>query len=97
MTAPFQRIPEARCLECGNTVNALGMIGADAPAPTPGDLAACIRCCAVMVIGEDLCLRAFTEPEAANLAPETLRELQSTVGTIHLFIDAENRRRHERN
>jgi hypothetical protein len=92
MTRPdVIRVPAAKCLECDNTLNAIGSFDGTAPAPKPGDPVACIRCGAVMTF-EAGALRGFTETEMDELIADTeaMDELARMVKGIHFVRTRRN-------
>lgn len=80
----FVRMADAKCMECGRPLNAIGSIDSTAPLPKPGDPVACLRCGAVMTI-EGGVLRGFTDAEMNGLVAddEAMDELAQLISKIH--------------
>lgn len=80
------RTPECQCLHCGAKMNAAGSIEGH-NSPSPGSLALCIRCGAVMMYAEDLTLRGMTEEEMLDIASdvETVQFLARQVQKIRML------------
>jgi len=81
-------MPEQRCLNCGVKLDTLGTGDRNVPArPAPGDVTACIKCGAVMILDENLKLRGFTDQEAEDLRKDagTMNALAGIVRRIYIL------------
>jgi NAD-dependent SIR2 family protein deacetylase len=83
--------PECRCLKCNQTFTGALETTESGP-PQPGAISVCISCGAVMIFGEDLKVREFTDSEVSELLAdhETMRYLQNAVSVVHIL-------KHQRN
>jgi hypothetical protein len=62
------RMPVSRCLNCKAVMNALGTGDRRVAAePSPGDIALCIKCGAVMKLDDQLRLRGMSDEEMDEL------------------------------
>lgn len=79
------RVPESHCLHCGCKMDALdtGDPNDTAP-PSPGEIAVCIKCGAVMILDYELKLRALTGAEVDALLADhaTMDQVARTVRTV---------------
>lgn len=88
MRKDIARTPECVCLNCGKVFDALGTgdlnVAAD---PQPGDVTVCIRCGAVMKIGDNLRVRGMTDAEMDELQADTewMNQVARLVKTIHFM------------
>lgn len=51
---PHVRVPEQKCLKCGQTLDAVGTVGGQVVAPRPEDVTVCLGCGAVMMFDANL-------------------------------------------
>jgi len=75
----------ARCLECGQPVGfATGYD--EVAAPTPGEVAPCVHCGAVMMFDRDLTVRGLTREEMDDVANnrELMTRLMRQASGIHM-------------
>jgi len=83
-----QRTPDCKCLRCGKAMDALGTgnpkIKADAK---PGDVAACLKCGAVMLLTDNLTVLGMTDQEMDDLMAnsETMNDIARMVQAIHMI------------
>jgi len=87
------RIPETRCLNCGHLLNALGTGDVTVEAqPKPGDAIVCIKCGAVMLVGNNLTLRGMTDAEMDALVSdrEWMDEVARMVQKVHFVRHISN-------
>lgn len=90
--APYRRIEECICLDCGRQLDAIGSPdNGPCREPRPGDPIACIRCGAVMTY-EAGHLRGFTDAEMKQLVAdtETMDELAHLIKGIHILAHMEH-------
>jgi hypothetical protein len=87
------RAPEARCIECGSRMNAIGTADGSDVAPIPNEsLTVCLKCGAVHMIGNGLKIRELTLAERARLSHdvEQMRELRKMQRAVHFARAALN-------
>lgn len=79
------RVPDSACPNCGEVIDAVGMLGVNnPPLPTANDLAICGYCAAIYKFTEELKPRGLTRAEIDELAAdkEWVAELRITTRAI---------------
>jgi hypothetical protein len=61
-----RRVDQGVCLNCAKPMTGVGMLGADAPEPSEGDIMVCLYCSHVM---------EWTGSRLAELSDETIKEM----------------------
>jgi len=85
-TPDVVRVPASRCLNCKAVMNALGTADRTVEAsPSPGDIALCVKCGAVMKLDEKLRLRGMSDDEMDELTAdhEWMDQIAHMVQKIH--------------
>jgi hypothetical protein len=90
--AGITRFPLSRCLYYKTKLDAHSVASGPARRPKPNDLTVCLKCGAVMLVGDDLTPRGMTEPEMHEVMtdPEIMTTLARVVEGIH-FVKAINK------
>lgn len=70
-------VPEARCLNCGQELDAASAVGEDKK-PKPGAIVICAYCSHIQALGDDWKMRPLTDEEIVEIAgaSETLEAIQ---------------------
>jgi len=85
-------IPECKCLGCGGAVCQHYHPDPNHPGPQPGNYTVCGFCGAIMIVADDMSVRAFTPEEAMALQhdPAAMQTLAAMVHVVHMQRAANN-------